>query len=94
MHLVSYGRKKVERATMASHANQENLEASFIASASWPIRAIHRSTSSLFSRWSLLDFSSAILSCRLSVASSSWKSFQEKLISQVYSKDLIVEKKF
>lgn len=57
-------------------AAQENFEASFIASASLPILAIHRSISSWFSRCSLPDRSSAMLSCRFRVASSFWKSYE------------------
>lgn len=50
----------------------ENFEASFIASASFPLCAIHRSISSWFSRCSRLERSSAIFNCRLSDANSSW----------------------
>lgn len=63
------------RNLISGPAGYENFEASFIASASFPILAIQRSTSSWFSRCSRLDLSSAILSCRFSVASSSWKSY-------------------
>lgn len=40
----------------------ENLDASFMASASWPFQAIQRSTSSLFSFSNFRAFSSAIFS--------------------------------
>lgn len=52
----------VIRANRAPPQRYENLDALFMASASSPIRAIHRSINSLFSCLSFRDCASAILS--------------------------------
>lgn len=59
--------------------SHENLEASFIASASWPILFIQRLTRSSFSSPSFLAFLSAMFTWRVRAAISSWNSWREYL---------------
>ena len=74
-HIISDDTQKASNRVVPSRELcYENLDAEFIASASWPMRAIQRSIKSLFSLRRLSFFSSETLSCKVSATVSSCRS--------------------